>query len=257
MLDLDSLRIFVTAAETENFTRTAQRLHMSQPSVSQHIQNLEQQLGIDLFERHGRRVDLSTAGASLLPLVQEMLRAGRQVEEAALALSGEVAGLITLGCSTSSGKYVVPRVLARYREMYPQVQAAVRVGPRSQVIDWLLAGEADIGITSHRIERSGLHYRRFFEDKISLVVPADHPWAQREIIQAKDLYGERFIFREATAGTQMAVIESLDTLGVDIDHLECVLVLDNSEAIVMAVEENLGVAFVPLVTAERCMTWGH
>lgn len=257
MLDLDSLRIFVTAAETENFTRTAQRLHMSQPSVSQHIQNLEQQLGIELFERHGRRVDLSAAGASLLPLVQDLLRVGRQVEEAALTLSGEVAGLVTLGCSTSSGKYVVPRLLARCREMYPQVQAAVRIGPRSQVIDWLLAGEADIGITSHRVERSGLHYRRFFEDKISLVVPVGHPWAQRESIQAKELYGERFIFREATAGTQMAVIESLDALGIDVEHLECVLVLDNSEAIVMAVEEKMGVAFVPMVTAERCMTWGH
>ncbi len=156
MLDLDSLRIFVTAAETENFTRTAQRLHMSQPSVSQHIQNLEQQLGIDLFERHGRRVDLSTAGASLLPLVQEMLRAGRQVEEAALALSGEVAGLITLGCSTSSGKYVVPRVLARYREMYPQVQAAVERTLGAGIWSADLGGTANTEeMTAAIIERLG------------------------------------------------------------------------------------------------------
>ena len=257
MLDLDSLRIFVTAAETENFTRTAQRLHISQPSVSQHIQSLEQHLGIELFERHGRRVDLSAVGASLLPLVQEMLRAGRQVEEAARVLNGEVSGLLTLACSTSSGKYIVPRLLARYRDLYPQVQTAMRVGPRSQMLDWLLAGEADVGITSQRVECTGVHYRRFFEDKISLIVPAGHPWAKQVSIQAKDLYGERFIFREATAGTQMAVIESLDALGVDVEHLECGLVLDSSEAIVMAVEENMGVAFVPTVTAERCMTWGH
>lgn len=257
MLDMDSLRIFVIAAETENFTHTAQRLHMSQPGVSQHIQNLEQQLGVELFLRHGRRVDLSAAGASLLPLIRDILRAERKVEEAAMALNGEVAGVVTLGCSSSSGKYLAPGLLGRYREMHPQVQAALRTGSRAQMVDWLLAGEADIGITSHRVERSGLHCHRFFEERIGLVVPAGHPWAHRQSIQAKELYGERLIFREASSATQLAVVESLDTLGVHVEHLTCGLVLDNSEALVMAVEEDLGVAFVPMLAAERGMAGGR
>jgi DNA-binding transcriptional LysR family regulator len=254
MLDLESLHIFTVAAETENFTRSAQRLHLSQPAVSQHIQALEQQLGLELFVRNGRRISLSPAGEALLPLVQDLMRTCRQVEDAAHALAGEVAGQLTLGCSTSSGKYLVPRILARLRERYPLVRAAVKVGPRSQVLDWLQAGVVDVAVTSDRVQRAGLHFRRFFEDEIVLIAPGDHPWALRRSIAPKELYQERFVLRESSSGTQMTLIDTLDQFGVDYDRLETVLVLDNSEAILMAVEEHIGLGFVPKVTAQRHLT---
>lgn len=257
MLDLASLQIFVVAAETENFTRSAQRLHMSQPAVSQHIQALEQHLGVPLFERNGRRISLSPAGEALLPLVQDLMRTCRQVEDAAHTLAGEVAGRLTLGCSTSSGKYLVPQILARYRERYPLVSAAVKVGARSQVLEWLLSGVVDIAVTSDRVQRAGLHFRRFFEDEIVLVAPADHPWVARKSVMAKELYQERFVLREMSSGTQMTLVETLDQVGVDYDRLETVLVLDNSEAILMAVEEHIGLGFVPRVTVERAFSMGR
>jgi len=256
MLDLESLQIFLVAAETENFTRSAQRLHISQPGVSQHIQALEQHLGVTLFERNGRRISLSPAGEALLPLVQDLMHTCRQVEDAAHALAGEVAGHLNLGCSTSSGKYLVPRILARYRERYPLVRAAVKVGPRSQVLDWLLSGVVNVAVTSDRVQRSGLHFRRFFEDEIVLIAPADHPWALRRTVSAKELYQERFVLREMSSGTQMTLIETLDQVGVDYDRLETVLVLDNSEAILIAVEEHIGLGFVPKVTAQRHLAMG-
>ena len=256
MLDLESLQIFTVAAETENFTRSAQRLHMSQPAVSQHIQALEQSLGVALFDRNGRRISLSSAGEVLLPLVQDLIRNCRQVEEAAHALAGEVAGHLTLGCSTSSGKYLVPGILARYRERYPLVRAAVKVGPRSQVLDWLHGGVVDVAVTSDRVQRAGLHFRRFFEDEIVLVAPADHPWAARRSIAPRELCQERFVLREMSSGTQMTLIETLDQVGVDYDRMEVVLVLDNSEAILMAVEEHIGLSFVPKVTVQRHLPMG-
>ena len=256
MLDLESLQIFTVAAETENFTRSAQRLHMSQPAVSQHIQALEQSLGVALFERNGRRISLSPAGGVLLPLVQDLIRNCREVEEVAHALAGEVAGHLTLGCSTSSGKYLVPGILARYRERYPLVRAAVKVGSRSQVLDWLHAGVVDVAVTSDRVQRAGLRFRRFFEDEIVLVAPADHPWAARRSIAPRELCQERFVLREMSSGTQMTLIETLDQVGVDYDRMEVVLVLDNSEAILMAVEEHIGLSFVPKVTVQRHLPMG-
>lgn len=251
MLNLESLRIFVTAAETENFSRAAQQLHLSQPSVSQHIQSLEQHLGIDLFERRGRHISLSSAGSAVLPMARSLLHASRQIEEVAVALKGEVSGHLTIGCSTASGKYVLPRLLAGYRAEHPHVRATVKVGSRVQVVEWLLTGEVNLGVTSDRIQRSGLHYRRFFEDEIVLIVPSDHPWARRSRLEPQELYEERFILREAGSGTQSALVEGLDQIGIDVDQLETVLVLDNSEAIVMAVEEKIGLAFVSRMTVER------
>ena len=255
MLNLESLRIFVMAADTENFSRAAQHLHISQPSVSQHIQLLEQHLGIELFERHGRRISLSAAGAALLPLVQDLLRTSRQVEEAALALKGEVVGHLTIGCSTASGKYVLPRLLAELRDLYPLVRATVNVGSRPQVIEWLLAGEVDLAVSSDRVQRGGLHYRRFFEDEIVMVAPNDHPWVRRGQVSPRDLYHERFILRDNRSGTYAALLEGLDQIGIDMDRLEAVFVLDNSEAIVMAVQEGIGLGFVPKVCAQCSIGW--
>lgn len=251
MLDFESLHIFQIAAETGNFTMTARRLHISQPAVSQHIQNLEQYLSVQLFERNGRRVTLSPAGEALLPLVNDLLRTAQQVEDAARSLAGEIAGHITLGCSTSSGKYLVPRILARYRERYPAVRAAVKVGPRAQAVDWLLSGIVDVAVTSDRVQRAGLHFYRFFEDEIVLIAPSDHPWATRSAVQPHELMQERFVLRETSSGTQMTLVETLENAGLNSDQLETVLVLDNSEAIVMAVEEGIGLGFVPKVTVQR------
>jgi len=253
MLNLENLCVFAAAAETENFSEAARRLHMSQPAVSQHIQALEHRLGVALFERRGRRVRLSPVGETLLPMVLDLIRASKQVEERALSLTGEVVGHLTIGCSTTSGKYLLPRLLARYRERYPLVRAHVKMGQRGQVLEWLLSGDVDWAVTSERVERMHLHYRRFFEDEIVLVVPVTHPWASRTSVHPEELYQERFVMREASSGTHMALVDGLDQAGVDVSQLEVVLTLGNSEAILVAVEEGIGLGFVPRVAVERCL----
>lgn len=257
MLPLESLHVFVVAAELENFSRAARRLHLSQPAVSQHIQTLEKRLGVQLFERNGRRVRLSAAGETLLPLARDLIRASKQLEEVAFTLSGEVVGHLIVGCSTTSGKYVLPPLLAKFRRKYPLVKGTVKVGLREQVIEWLQTGDVDLAIISERINRSGIHYRQFFEDEIVLIVPANHPWAERGRVSPEALYEEQFIMREPSSGTYMAVVEALDQVGIDVERLERVLTLGNSEAIIMAVEEGIGLGFVPRVAAERCLALGR
>lgn len=168
-----------------------------------------------------------------------------------MTLSGEVTGHLSIGCSTAAGKYVLPRLLAGYRKDHSHVKATVKVGSRTQVLEWLLAAEVDLAVTSNRVQRSGLHYRRFFDDEIVLIAPTGHPWLGLPYLEPYGLYEERFILREAGAGTHLALQEGLDQVGVDLDRLETVLVLDNSEAIVLAVEEGMGVAFVSRISAER------
>lgn len=257
MLNLESLRVFTVAAETENFSRAARYLHLSQPAVSQHIQALERYLGVQLFERHGRRISLSPVGEALLPQAKELLRGCQQLQETAMALAGSVLGHLTIGCSTTSGKYVLPRLLARYRERYPLVRATVKVGPREQVIEWLLDGDVDVAVASKRVRRSGLSCRRFFQDEVVLVVPQKHPWAARPTVCPEELYQERFILREPTSGTYLALQQGLDEVGVNIARLENVLTLGNSEAIIVAVEEGIGLGFVPRIAAQHALALGR
>ena len=114
MLDAHQLNIFLAAAETLSFTQAAQVLHMSQPSVSQHIKSLEQHFDAALFERAGRQLRLSDVGEALVPLARDMVNQSIHIEEAIASLSGEVFGHLKVGCSTTPGKYVLPQLLARF-----------------------------------------------------------------------------------------------------------------------------------------------
>lgn len=257
MLNPDSLQVFIAAAETENFSAAAQRLHLSQPAVSQHIQGLEQRLGAVLFDRSGRRIKLSATGAALLPFVQEVMRAHKQLEEAAMACAGEVIGHLTIASSATSARYVLPRLLAYYREQYPLVRATVLVRPQAQVLEGLMTGEIDLGVLYERTSRNGLRYHRFFQDELVLVTPAGHPWGTRASIEPNELYTERFIMREPTSGTYATLRENLGAVGVEVDRLERVLTVENSEAILMAVEEGIGLGFVPCIAARRCLAMGQ
>lgn len=252
MLDNHQLNVFLEAAETLNFTKAARRLHMSQPSVSQHIQALEQQLGVSLFSRDGRRIALTDAGAALVPLARDAVHRSLRIMETMHSLSGRVYGHIKVGCSTTPGKYLLPRLLAAFHRRYPDVRLTCQVAAQHISLQALEAGDVHFALSS-RPRNAYRHtlFRHFFQDDIVLIAPLDHRWAQRESVGLDELPEERFILRESSSGTQLVVSQTLGKHGMDIGRLDTVLTLGNSEAIALAVKEGLGVGFVSRIVATR------
>jgi DNA-binding transcriptional LysR family regulator len=252
MLDAHQLNVFLIAAETLNFTVAARRLHMSQPSVSQHIQSLEQHFGQPLFIRKGRTILLTDAGQALVPMAQEMVNRSIRIEETLKSLQGEVFGQLLFGCSTTPGKYVLPQLLARFHNKHPKVKVACHVSSQEQALRMLqnesihfaLACTPNTGYTN-------LEFRKFMSDQVLLIAPLDHPWADKSEVEPEELYGEEFILREETSGTRLAVREKLAALNVIEQELNSLLILGNSEAIALAVEEGLGVGFVSSLVVSR------
>lgn len=256
MLDWQGLEVFVSAARLENFSAAAQELHLSQPAVTQRIQSLERQLGVTLFERQGRRVFLSEAGAYLLPLAADLLRRGQRLEEMVSSLSGQIVGHLIIGCSTTSGKYILPSLLARFCERYPGVRATVKVGSRARVLEQLSTRGVHLAFSSAPVEHGDITYHRFFEDEVVLIAPLHHPWARRDSIRVDELLQEQLILREPSSGTYHAMMQALIPLDISTGELRTIMQLGNSEAIIMAVEEGIGVGFVPRLSAKRCMQMG-
>src|SRR5512133_1863871 len=122
MVNIPELKVFVMAAEELNFSRAAQRLHLSQSAVSQNIQSIERTYGVELFVRHGRSVQLSEAGQVLLPMAREVLNSARLLEDALVNVKGEVSGELAIGCATTSGRYFIPNMLARFQREYPHIR---------------------------------------------------------------------------------------------------------------------------------------
>jgi DNA-binding transcriptional LysR family regulator len=257
MLNLDSLKVFLAVAEHDSFSEAGRNLHLSQPAVSQIIQGLERQLGVQLYVRQGRTVQLTESGHVLVSMARELLNSSQRVEQTMLSLQGDVIGEMAIGCSTASGKYLLPGLIARFRKAYPKVRINVVIASRESVITKLVAGDVSFGVSSKLIENQDLEYQNFFKDDVILIVPASHRWARYRKIYPDDLLDEPMILREELAGTREVLMDHLRQHDISPEMLNVAMVLGNAEAIEVAVEEELGIAFISRLAAERGIALGR
>jgi len=257
MLSIYDLIVFIEAAECGNFSETGRNLHLSQPAISQKIDNLQKHFGTKLFVRDGRTMRLTEAGQALKPLAKELVNTARRLDETMVSLQGEVIGEMTIGCSTASGKYLLPGLIASFRKTYPNVRINVQVTSRQSVLDKLIVGDAALGVSSKQIHHRDLEYQNFFKDDVILVVPRGHHWEDLPYIHPEDLMEEPIILREEVAGTREVMFKALDENGIYPDMLNVVMELGNAEAIEMAVEQKIGVAFISRLAAQRGLELGH
>jgi DNA-binding transcriptional LysR family regulator len=252
MLDAHQLNVFLVAAETCNFTLAARRLHMSQPSVSQHIQSLEQHFDQSLFIRAGRTLQLTDAGEALVPLARDMVTRSIRIEETIKSLQGEVCGHLLVGCSTTPGKYILPQLLARFHDEFPQVKITCHVASQEQSLQTLENGDVHFALASApHTSYKHIEFSKFMTDQVMLIVPLDHPWATKGEIEPQELYETNFILREENSGTQTTVQSALADAGIDVDKLNTLLILGSSEAIALAVKEGLGAGFVSSLVVSK------
>ena len=257
MLNLHELNVFIEAALAQNFSVAARRLYLSQPAVSLHIRNLERQLDVQLFERRGRKIALSEAGRVMLPLAQDAVQRVKRIEETIAGLHGMVMGALRIACTTTAGKYILPRLVFGFRRLYPEVRVSISIVTREAGAEALLAGQAEIALFSALPSKADLEFRPFLQDHVVLITPPNHEWADGRTIQPADLLETPFIQRESTAGTHEMLVEELAAHGLDIAKMQTVLTLANAEAIEMSVEAGLGAAFVSRLAAERGLLLGR
>ena len=257
MLNLEAIKVFLAVAEYGSFSEAGRQIHISQPAVSQIVQGLERQLQVQLFIRQGRNAQMTEAGQVLVPMARELMSSSQRVIQTMLSLQGEVIGEMTIGCSTTSGKYLLPGMIARFRRKYPQVRLNVLVTSRDSVMNKLINADVPLGVSSKQIEHPDLEYQDFFTDNVILIVPAEHPWAKFRKVYPDDLLDEPMILREELAGTREVLMDGLHAHDISQEMLNVAMVLGNAEAIEMAVEEGLGIAFVSRLAASRGLELGR
>jgi DNA-binding transcriptional LysR family regulator len=256
MLELYELNVFLQAAEAQSFTAAADRLHISQPAVSMQISNLESRLNLTLFDRSSRNIRLTEEGEALVPLAREILNYGTHIEETMASLHGELSGHLQIGCSTSGGRYILPHLIARFRRQHPKVRITVGICTPAGAVDQVCDGRSQLGILSSEVGCRDIEYRSFFEDRVVLIAPADHPFKSRESIHPRELVGQPMILREETAGTRRVMQTGLLEYDIRVADLDVVMELGSAEAIVTSVEAGIGLAFVSRLVAGRCLQHG-
>lgn len=236
------LASFLAVVRERSFSRGAQRIHVSQPTLSEHVHELERELGTRLFLRRGRQVSLTEAGRIFEPHAARLLAAVDEARHAVLQLDGLTRGSLLIGASTTPGIYVLPAVVAEFQRLHPRIELSLRIG-NSRVIEELVrADELDIGVVGGHVLGPGERcVAAGLVDELVLIVGRGHRWAGATLVGRRELSTERLLVRETGSATRQVMERALQQAGVTTART---MELDDTEAIKQCVMVGLGVAFV-------------
>ena len=244
--------VFKDVAETKNITLSAKKLHMSQPSISLQIQNLENQYGARFFDRTNKGVTLTKEGQIFYAHVRSVLDLLSNAKEQISALAKDQRGLIYLGATLTIGEYILPNILAFLYKTHPDVDFKVKIANTESISQDVLEKKIHIGLIEGPVPRhKDLNVESFWEDELVVVVPYFHPWASRISISLAELPHERLVTREDGSGTRRVMEMALKERGLDPDQLNVTMELGSTQAIKQLVSAGLGITIISSLTVSQ------
>ncbi len=241
------LKVFVTVAETMSFTKCADILHISQPAVTKHIKELERHISKPLFIRLGSKIEISEAGKSLLPFARNILNSYTLLNESfAPENTSEIKGTIRIGASTTVAQYLLPRILALFHKIYPQVEIIVLSGNSDKITNSLIQQTIDFGIVEDDTKHPSLHYQVWAKDKIVLVTSSLNKRFKQERINTSTLTTLPLIVRETGSGTLSVIEHTLNQHQITRRDLNIQMQLGSSESIIRYLQHSDTFALISL-----------
>jgi DNA-binding transcriptional LysR family regulator len=245
------LKVFITVANRLSFTKAAAELFITQPAISKHIQELEEQYKIKLFERSGSKISLTDAGEVLLKHAKDIFEVYREIDFDMSALINQQKGLLRLGASTTISQYVIPPLLARFHQKLQAIKVNLLNGNTEQIENALLAKEIEIGIVEGKSKNQSIKYSAFLKDELVLVCNNSNSVINKEQIMLEDLKQLRFVTREQGSGTLEVIEHALKNSGVNLSQLQIEMQLGSPESIKSYLMNSDCVAFISIHAIEK------
>jgi len=249
-MDIKQLEVFCQVFENKSFSKAAERLGLSQPTVSSHIQHLEDFLGKKLFDRSGKTVVPTAEAKVLYNYAVEILKKRNEALSEIFSLEENFKGTLKLGTSNIPGDYIVPKALKKIRKILPNTTLKVEILDSSKVLKLLKENipEIDLGIVGTFVQDPQLEWKEIGRDQIVLIGP---PYFRKNLIDLNEIEELPLLLREEESGTKKTVEERLKSKGINIQTLNVTAVLGSNTAIKEAVMAGEGFAFVSKLSIER------
>lgn len=245
---MDPLKVFVTVIEQQNFSRAGDILNLSQPGVSLHIRNLENELGTKLIYRSPKQVQITEPGKILYRHAKQMLNhyetAKREINE----FNNVVSGTMKIGASFTIGEYYLPKVLAEFAAQYPMVDIQIIISNSNDVIQGIRSNKLDIGLIEGETDYKDIDVRPFMNDEMIVVVPPDHPLSQMDLIEGNMLQNQTWVLREQGSGTRTYSDKLLSSLELNIKKT---FIFTSIQGVKEAVMAGLGIALLSRLTVQK------
>lgn len=244
----DALKTFITLVEVNNFTKTAELLHISQPSVSLHIKNLEKEFQTTLFIRSPKTVQITPTGQILYERAKQILATYAAAKDEIVAHYHAIQGTLTIGASFTIGEYVLPPILARLQQQFPQLELQIIIGNTDEIIQFAKLLQIDIGLIEGQSKDQELIVHPFMQDELFVVASNENPLTKRPSITISELQQQNWIAREAGSGTRIYLDHLFRAHSLQIKSL---LTISSNQGIKESVIQGLGLSLLSGCVIER------
>jgi DNA-binding transcriptional LysR family regulator len=256
-ITIQQMETLVALAEQGSFTRAAQSLFLSQPSLTKQMRNLEEIVGARLVNRKNTGVSLTPEGIVLYDYARKVFRLRDETREKISRFNEPVSGSIYLSASTIPATYILPRLLSEFRKSHPGIHVHLGMNDSDRTNQIILNNEAEIGFVGKEFPNRKLAVKALWKDRLVLAVPAGHPWAKRPALSIGDMGKEPFIIRERGSGTRQAIEQCLQKQpGKSLLQFNIVCEMGSSEAVKEAIIAGLGVSIISIHAIARELRQG-
>ena len=256
-MQLKQLEVFSQVARLRSFSRAAEALYLTQPTVSAHIAALEEELGVPLVVRSTKQLRLTAAGRVLARYAAEIQGLCQRAAQDVRTAASSIAGTLSIAASTVPSQYLLPRVLPLLRRRYPEVFFQIRQGDSSQVAQWMAESGAELGLVGAPVQRAGLLCVPFLTERLVIAAPNTPEYRALEgQMTPQRLREAPFLVREPGSGTRRQAEQYLKGIGLELKSLTLAAQLESTESILQGVKNGLGISILSGCAAQEAAAEG-
>ncbi|MEA3333560.1 MAG: selenium metabolism-associated LysR family transcriptional regulator [Pseudomonadota bacterium] len=245
MIEMRQIQVFLAVSELLNFSRAAEKIHLTQPTVSGHLKTLEKYLKVQLVERGGKEVRLTPAGELFHPFAQRIFTLQERARREISLYTGAERGSLEIGGSNTPGQYILPKMIGLFTARHKQVKITLKIGDSNAIITQVADGKLELGLVGTPAPETEFISKRCLGDELILVANPKTALKLSNPIDFNELKKLPFIIREKGSGTRQVMQSALQKRGMEsLDTLNLVAEMGSAEAIRQALKSDLGVAIV-------------
>ncbi len=256
-MDLWQLTVYVSVVENKSFSKASNAINLSQPTVSSHIKELEDQFNCRLLDRLGKITEPTQAGLILYNYAKKLLALRDQAESSLYDFLGNTKGSICIGGSTIPSGYIIPKLIGPFSKQYPNISIELRAGDTMQITKKIITGKIEIGIVGAKIDDPKIHQKKLVADEMKLIVPVNHKWANKQSINCTKLFEEAFIAREKGSGTWQSILRSIEGAGFDPKQLNTRVTMGNSVSVIQSILNHVGISILSTIAVQDDLDKGR
>ncbi|WP_321329003.1 selenium metabolism-associated LysR family transcriptional regulator [uncultured Ilyobacter sp.] len=247
-MTLRKLEIFYCVAEKLNMTTVSKEMYISQPAISQMIKEMEEELGVKLFNRLGKRLYLTDEGELFKTYSRRMMNLYQEFEEVLDEKKDLKKGKLKIGASSTIGIYVMPQIIREFIKDYPEIDISLKIGNTEDIANMILKNDIDMAFVEAEVDMNEIKSEEIWKDELIIITHPDHKWGEYQEIDESDLKSEKFILREEGSGTRKVFEAAMKNNHIKYKES---FTLGNTEAIKEIIMTGLGISCLSKLTVKK------